>query len=134
MLAQAETKTNVPFANSNGKPDKSDGSDAQIAKFKKDLTLAHKEIAKLKNQLHQAKENIARERAERSSKGKREDSQDVEVSSKKNSQQAKRAKASRPGPSPPSPKRRGIKMLPTGEISDSDEEEDYPEQNARATY
>jgi hypothetical protein len=25
-------------------------------------------------------------------------------------------------------------MLPTGEISDSDKEEDYPEQNFRATY
>ncbi len=26
MLAQAETKTKVPFANRNGKPDKSDGA------------------------------------------------------------------------------------------------------------
>jgi hypothetical protein len=28
----------------------------------------------------------------------------------------------------------GFKMLPTGDYSDSEEEEDYPEQNVRATY
>ncbi len=39
LLAQAETKNKVPFANSNGKPNKSDGSDTQVAKIKKDLTL-----------------------------------------------------------------------------------------------
>jgi hypothetical protein len=33
LLAQADTKTKVPFADSNGKPDKSDGSDAQVAKI-----------------------------------------------------------------------------------------------------
>jgi hypothetical protein len=31
MLAQAETKTKVPFAIRNGKPDKSDGSDTHVA-------------------------------------------------------------------------------------------------------
>jgi hypothetical protein len=35
MLAQAETKTKALFANSNGKLDKSDGSDTQVAKIKK---------------------------------------------------------------------------------------------------
>jgi hypothetical protein len=40
MLAQAETKTKVPFANCNGKPNKSDGSDTQVAKIKKELILA----------------------------------------------------------------------------------------------
>jgi hypothetical protein len=80
MLAQAETKTKVPFANRNGKPDKSDASDTQIAKIKKELTLAQREIANLKNQLHQAKENRAKERAERSFKGKK-DSQEDEDSS-----------------------------------------------------
>ena len=34
MLAQAETKTKVPFANRIGKPDKSDGSDTHSAKVK----------------------------------------------------------------------------------------------------
>ncbi len=74
MLAQAETKTKVPFANRNGKPDKSDSSDTQVIKIKGELTLSQREIAKLKNQLHQAKENMATERAERSSKSKKEDS------------------------------------------------------------
>ncbi len=35
MLAQAETKTKVPFAKRNDKPVKSDGSDSQVAKIKK---------------------------------------------------------------------------------------------------
>jgi hypothetical protein len=134
MLAQAETKNTVPFANSNGKLDHSDGSDTQLAKIKEDYTLTHREIAKLKNQLHQAKENMAKERAEHSSKSKKEESQDDEVGSKRIRQQAKRAKASRPGPSPPSPPRKGFEILSTGDISDSDEEDDYPEQNVRATY
>ncbi len=56
MLAQAETKTKVPFAYSNGRRDKSDGSDTQVAKITKNLTLVQREIAKLENQLHQAKE------------------------------------------------------------------------------
>jgi hypothetical protein len=50
------------------------------------------------------------------------------------SQQAKRTNALRPGPSPPSLPQKGFKMLPTGEISNSDEEEDYQEQNVLATY
>ncbi len=95
MLAQAETKIKVPFANRNGKQDKSDGSDTQVAKIKKELTLAQREIAKLKNQLHQTKENMAQERAEHGSKSKKEDSQEDEVGSKRVRQQAKRAKASR---------------------------------------
>ncbi len=52
ILAQAETKTNVPFANHNGRPDKSNCSDMQVSKIKKDLTLPQREIASLKNQLH----------------------------------------------------------------------------------
>jgi hypothetical protein len=59
MLAQADT-TQVLLADSNGKSGKSDSSDAH-AKIKKELTFAQKEIAKLKNQLHQAKDNIAKE-------------------------------------------------------------------------
>ena len=77
---------------------------------------------------------MARDRAEHSSKGKIEDPQDDEVGSERVCQQAKRAKASRPGPSPPSPPQKGFKMLPTVDISDSDEEEDYSEQNVQATY
>jgi hypothetical protein len=46
------------------------------------LKLAQKEIAELKNQLHQTKEKMTRERAKRSSaEGKKEDSQDDEVDS-----------------------------------------------------
>jgi hypothetical protein len=37
----------------------------QAAKFKKELTLEQRQIANLKNKLHHAKENIAKERAER---------------------------------------------------------------------
>ncbi len=36
MLAQAETKSKVPFGNRNGRQDKSNGSDQQFAKLKKD--------------------------------------------------------------------------------------------------
>ena len=50
------------------------------------MTLAQREIAKLKNQPHQAK-NMAKERAEHSSKSKTEDSQEDEVWSKKVRQQ-----------------------------------------------
>jgi hypothetical protein len=39
----------------------------QVAKIKKDLTLAQRAVAKLKNQLHQGKENMAKELAENSS-------------------------------------------------------------------
>ncbi len=70
MLAQAETKSKVPFGNRNGQPNKSDGLDPQYAKLKKELTLAQREISNLKSQLHQAKENIAKERAEQCSKSK----------------------------------------------------------------
>jgi hypothetical protein len=93
MLAPAETKTKVPFANRDGKQDKSDGSDPRLAKIKKELTLAQKDIANLKNQLHQAKEDMAKERAEHSFKGKK-DSQEDEVGEKRVCQQAKRAKSS----------------------------------------
>ena len=68
VLAQTETKSKAPFGNRNGRPDKSDGLDLQFAKLKKELTLGHREISNLKNQQHQAKENIAKERAERGSK------------------------------------------------------------------
>jgi hypothetical protein len=51
----------------------------QVAKYKKDLTPAQRRIAKLKNHLHQTKENTAKDRAEHSSKGKKEDPQDDEV-------------------------------------------------------
>ena len=68
VLVQAETKSKAPFGSSNGRPDKSDGLDSQFAKLKKDLSLALREVSNLKNQLNQAKENIAKERAERSFK------------------------------------------------------------------
>jgi hypothetical protein len=61
--AQVEAKGNVPFANRNGKPDISYGSDTQVAKLKMELTLAQRQVANLKNQLHQAKESIAKESA-----------------------------------------------------------------------
>jgi hypothetical protein len=76
MLAQAEIKSKAPFGNRNGRMDKFDGLDLQFAKLKKELTLAQREISNLKNQLHQAKENIAKERAERVSKSKKDDSPD----------------------------------------------------------
>jgi hypothetical protein len=79
MLAAAEARGKVPFANRNGKPDISDGSDLQVAKLKKELTLAKRQIANLKNQLHQAKENVAKERAELSSKSKKDDSYEDNV-------------------------------------------------------
>jgi hypothetical protein len=40
MLAQAEPKSKVPCANSNGRLNQSDGTDSQVAKLKMDLTLA----------------------------------------------------------------------------------------------
>ena len=43
----------------------SDGSDTQCAKIKEELSLAQRENANLKKQLHQAKENMAKERVER---------------------------------------------------------------------
>ncbi len=105
----------------------------QVAKLKEELTLAQRQIANLKNQLHQAKENIAKE--ECCSKSKKDDSHEDEVGGKRVCQQEKRAKASKLKTSPPSPPRRGFKMLPTGDYdSDSEEEEDYTDQNVRATY
>jgi hypothetical protein len=79
MLAQVEPKSKVPFANCNGRPNNSDGIDSQVAKLKKDIALAQREIAKLKNQLHQAKENIGKERAERCSKSKKDDPPEDEL-------------------------------------------------------
>jgi hypothetical protein len=132
MLAQTETKSKASFGSRNGRTDKSDGLDPQLAKLKKDLSLALREISNLKNQLRQAKENIAKERAERSSKSRKDDSPDEEVGGKRVSQHAKLAKASRPGTSSPSPPRKGFRMLPTGNNSDSEEENDYPEQNEKS--
>ncbi len=77
---------------------------------------------------------MAKERVESSSKNKNEDSQEDEVGKKRVCQQAKRAKASRSGPSPPSLPQKGFKMLPTGDYSDSEEEEDYPEQGKVCTH
>jgi hypothetical protein len=53
MLAQAETKSKVPFGQHNGRQGKSDGLDPQFAELKKELTLAQREISNLnlKNQL-----------------------------------------------------------------------------------
>ncbi len=126
MLAQTETKSKASLGNRNGRTDKSDGSDPQYAKLKKELSLALREISNLKNQLNQAKENIAKERAERSSKSRKDGSPDEDVGGKRPRQHAKRAKASRPATSSPSPPRKGFRMLPTGDNSDSEEEEDYP--------
>ena len=78
-LAQAETKRKVPFGQRNGRPDKFYGLDPKFAKLKKELTLAQRDISNLKNQLHQAKENIAKERAEHCSKSKKDDSPDEEA-------------------------------------------------------
>jgi len=66
MLAQTESKGKASLGSSNGRMDESDGSDPQHAKQKKELSLALREISNLKNQLDQAKENIAKELAERS--------------------------------------------------------------------
>jgi hypothetical protein len=134
MLAQTEAKSKASFGNRNGRTDKSNGLDPQFAKLKKDKSLALREISNLKNQINQAKENIAKERAERSSKSRKDGSPEAEIGSKRPRQQAKRAKASRPATSSPSPPRKGFRMLPTGNNSDSEEEEDYPEPNARATF
>ncbi len=123
MLAQTKTKSKALFGNRNDRTDKSDGLDPQFAKLKKDLSLALREVSNLKDQLNQAKENIAKERAERSSKSKKYDSPDAEVGGKRPRQQAKRAKASRPATSSPSPPRKGFRMLPTGNNSDSEEED-----------
>ncbi len=122
LLAQAEPTSKVPFANRNGRPNNSDSTDSQVTKLKKVLTLAQREIAKLKNQLHQTKENIAKERAKRCSKSMKDDSPEDEVGSKRDHQQAKRAKTSKPELSSPSPPRKGFRMLPTGNYSSEDEQ------------
>ncbi len=103
MLAQIETKSKGRFGNRNGRTDKSYGLDQQFNKLKKDLSLALREISNLKHQLHQTKENIAKERAERGSKIRKDDSPDEVVGGKRVRQHDKRAKASRPGTSSPSP-------------------------------
>jgi hypothetical protein len=98
MLAQTETKSKAPFGNCNGRTDKSDGLVPQFTKLKKNLSLALREISNLKNQLHQAKENIAKERVERSSKSRKDDSPDEEVggnTGKRTRQQAKRPRPHR---------------------------------------
>ncbi len=76
MLAQTESKSKASLGGPNGRTDKSNGSDPRYVKLKKDLTLALLEISNLKNQLNQAKENIAKERAERGSKSRKDDSPD----------------------------------------------------------
>ncbi len=134
MLAQTETKSKTSFGNRIGRANKSDGLDPRFVKLKKELSLALREISSLKNQLNQAKENIAKERAESSSKSRKDDSPDAEVGGKRARQQAKQAKASSPGTSPPSPTRKVFRILPTGNNSDSEEEDDFPEQNAGTTY
>ena len=94
------------------------------------MTLVQREIAKLENQLHQAKERGKGTGGVQFQEKEGRFSED-EVGSKRIRQQAKRAKAPRQGPpsSPPSPPRKGFKMLPTGDFSDSEEDEDLPEQN-----
>jgi hypothetical protein len=117
LLAQEVPNSKVPFANSNGQSNNSNSTDSQFAKLKKDLTLAQWEIAKLKNQLHQARQNITKERAEHSSKSKKDDSPEDEVGSKRGRQQANRAKASMLELSSPIPPGNGFRILPTGEYS-----------------
>jgi hypothetical protein len=134
MLAQIETKSKASLGGRNGRTDKSEGSDPKYDRLKRDLTFALLEISNLKNQLNQAQENIAKERAECGSKSKKDDSPEAEVGGKRPRQQAKRAKASKPTTSSPSPSRKGFRMLPTGRNSDLEEDEDYPDSNARATY
>ncbi len=110
MLAQTETKSKVSLGGLNGRTDKSDGADPKHAKLKKDLSLALREISNRKNQLNQAKENIAKERAGCSSKSRKDDSPDAEVGGKRPRQHAKRAKASRLTTSSPSSPRNASDM------------------------
>ncbi len=105
MLAQTETKSKAPFGNRNDRTDRSDGLDPQLTKLKKHLSLALREVSNLRNQLNQAKENIVKDHAERSSKSRKDDCPDAEVGGKRPRQQAKRAKALRPGTSFPNPPR-----------------------------
>ncbi len=51
VLAQVDTKTQLPLADRNGKPGKSDCVDVQVVKIKKELTFAQKVSAKLENKL-----------------------------------------------------------------------------------
>jgi hypothetical protein len=115
MLAQAETKSKVPFGQRNGRPDKSDGLDPQFAKLKKKLTLTHREI---KSQEPTTPSQGEHREGTCGARFKKDDPPDEEVGSKRFLQQAKRANASRQGTSPPSPPWKGFKMLPTGDNSD----------------
>ena len=104
---------------------------------KRDIFLEKNPVKTVENYIfhcNQAKENIAKERAERGSKSKKDDSPEAEVGGKRPRQQAKRSKATKPTTSSPSPPHSGFRMLLTGKNSDSEEEEDYPDSNARATY
>ncbi len=76
---------------------------SQVAKIVKELTFARREIAYLKNQLHQSEENLAEERAEHASKGNAENSQKDEGGSRRPRQQAKKTKTPKPDPSPLTP-------------------------------
>ncbi len=60
VLAQAssDTKTKIPFANRNGKPDKSDGSDKQVAKIKKELTFAQSSRTNYIKQMRISQRNV----------------------------------------------------------------------------
>jgi hypothetical protein len=42
ILFQADTQAQEPWADNNGKPDKSNSSDGQVAKVKEELTTANK--------------------------------------------------------------------------------------------
>jgi hypothetical protein len=48
--------------------------------------------------------------------------------------QDRNLQASRPGSSPLTPPRKGFKMLPTGDMSDTDNEEDSQRRDVRAAY
>ncbi len=118
MLDQTETKSKAPFGIHNDRLDRLNGLGLQFAKLKKELTLVQTDSSNLKNQPHKAKDNIVKERAEHSSKSKKDESTDEEVGSKRVCQQAKQAKASMPGTSPQSQPWKGFKILPTGDNSD----------------
>jgi hypothetical protein len=64
VLAQADTKAKVPLSHRIGKQDWSNSYHGPVPNLKKELTAAQQELGELKNQLHQSKENNAKERAE----------------------------------------------------------------------
>ncbi len=70
-----------------------------------------------------------KERAERRSKSKKDDSPGDEVGSKRDCQQAMQAKTSKPEFSSPSPPRKGFGMILAGEYSLEDDE-DYMEKKS----